>query len=205
MAGVRGQMASPAVSVHPVAIEVEGTQLFLRPLVSEDVQPGYLEWFRDEEVTHFLEVDGKSLTVQDVIGYIEAGQRAKSYFMYAICLKSGGRHIGNLKVGPVNWRHGIADLVVVIGDRTQWGKGYATEAIKLGNRLAFEKYNIRKLSGGMYGSNIGSVKAYTNAGWFVEGRLQNHYVLGGKFEDRIEVSCFNPSYDPRRSWPDENA
>lgn len=109
--------------------------------------------------------------------------------MYAICLKEDGRHIGNLKIGPIEWKHGTSDLVTVIGDREQWGKGFATEAIKLGNKIAFEKYNIRKLSGGMYASNVPSIKAYTNAGWIIEGRLFNHYVHSGKFEDRVIVSA----------------
>ncbi|KAB2914715.1 MAG: GNAT family N-acetyltransferase [Bacteroidetes bacterium] len=174
---------------------MESKNLFVRELVAEDIKESYLDWFKNDEVTKFLEVDGHALTVQDVIRYFEHGRATKTYFMYAICLKETGKHIGNLKVGPIDWKHGLSDLVTVIGDREQWGKGYATEAIKLGNRLAFEKYNIRKLTGGMYASNIGSTKAYTNAGWIIEGRLFNHYVVEGKFEDRIIVSCFNPHFE----------
>lgn len=174
--------------------EVHGPNLFLRELKDSDVCEEYLSWFRDDEVTRFLEVDGKALTVESVKEYIRSGRDSRRYFMYAICLTEG-KHIGNLKVGPIDWKHSLSDLVVVIGDRSQWGKGYATEAIKLGNRLAFENYNLRKLSGGMYASNVGSIKAYTNAGWIIEGRLFNHYVVEGKLEDRVVVSCFNPAFD----------
>ena len=89
-----------------------------------------------------------------------------------------------------------SDLVTVIWDEEYWGKGLATESIKLGNKLAFEKYNIRKLTGGMYSSNIGSVKAYTKAGWIIEATHQNHYIVNGKLEDKIIVSCFNPTFFP---------
>ena len=174
---------------------MESKNLFIRELLADDVKESYIEWFKDEDVTQFLEVDGNSLTVQDVIDYFEYGRKTKKYYMHAICLKETGKHIGNLKVGPIDWKHGLSDLVTVIGDKEQWGKGYATEAIKLGNRIAFEKYNIRKLTGGMYASNIGSTKAYTNAGWIIEGRLFNHYMVDGKFEDRIIVSCFNPHFE----------
>ena len=174
---------------------MESKNLFIRELLESDVKQEYLDWFKDDEVTKFLEVDGKSLSINNVIDYINDGKTSRKYYMYAICLKETGKHIGNLKVGPIDWKHLIADLVTVIGDRDQWGKGYATEAIKIGNKLAFEKYNLRKLNGGMYASNIGSIKAYTNAGWFIEGRLFNHYLVNGKLEDRIIVSCFNPSFD----------
>ena len=170
-------------------------RVFLRELTKEDVTENYLTGFQNENVTAFLEVDGKSLSVEDVIDYMEAGRNSGKYFMYAVCTNEG-KHIGNLKVGPINHKNMTSDLVTVIWDEDYWGKGLATESIKLGNKLAFEKYNIRKLTGGMYSSNIGSVKAYTKAGWIIEATLQNHYMVNGKLEDRIIVSCFNPPFFP---------
>ena len=114
--------------------------------------------------------------------------------MYAVCLIENDQHIGNLKVGPIDNKQKISDLVTVIWNKAYWGKGLASEAIKLGNKLAFEKHNIRKLNGGMYSDNVGSIKAYTRAGWIIEGTLQNHYMHNGKLQDRVIVSCFNPSY-----------
>ena len=84
--------------------------------------------------------------------------------------------------------------MVVIGDKNYWGKGLATEAIKLANKIAFDKYKIRKLSGGMYSDNIASIKCYTKAGWIVEGTLKWHYILNEKVMHRVCVSCFNPNY-----------
>jgi [ribosomal protein S5]-alanine N-acetyltransferase len=170
----------------------EGERLYLRILREEDVNDKYLAWFRDDRVTQFLEA--KNLERQEVLDYIKAGQESRTYFMHAICLKENDKHIGNLKVGPIDRKHMTSDLVVVIGDKQCWGKGLASEAIAIGNRIAFEKYNIRKLSGGMYSDNIGSVKCYVKAGWVIEGRLVGHYTLDGKVLDRICVSCFNPKF-----------
>lgn len=170
-------------------------RVFLRELTKEDVTDNYLKGFQSDNVTAFLEVDGKTLTAEDVVDYMNAGRESGNYFMYAVCTNEG-KHIGNLKVGPIDHKHKTSDLVTVIWDEDYWGKGLATESIKLGNKLAFENHNIRKLTGGMYSSNIGSVKAYTKAGWIVEATLQNHYLLNGKLEDRIIVSCFNPTFFP---------
>ena len=169
-------------------------RIFLRELLEEDVNNDYLEGFKDEHVLEFLEVDGNSLTKEKVLEYIAHGKRTKAYFMYAVCLSENGKQIGNLKVGPIDRKNMLSDLVTVIWDSEQWGKGLATEAIKEGNRLAFNQHNIRKLTGGMYEKNIGSIKAYTKAGWIIEGRLQNHYLVDGKLQDRVIVSCFNPSF-----------
>jgi [ribosomal protein S5]-alanine N-acetyltransferase len=172
-------------------------RLYLRELLHEDVTDNYLSWFRNNEVTSFLEVDGNSLTVKDVTDYIDEGNRTGNYKMFAICLLEGNKHIGNLKVGPINKKHAIADLVCVIGDRSYWGKGLATDAIALGNQLAFDQFNIRKLHGQIYADNIGSVKAYCKAGWIIEGIIQGRYWVDGKPMDQILVSCNNPKYfDP---------
>jgi hypothetical protein len=45
----------------------------------------------------------------------------------------------------------------------------------------------------MYISNIPSIKAYTKAGWLIEGRLKGQYYVDSKKEDRLLVACFNPS------------
>ena len=173
-------------------IVAQGEKIYLRELVEDDVTDRYLSWFRDPQVTEFLEA--RNLTSKDVIDYIRAGKETATYYMFAICSNESGLHVGNLKVGPIERKHMLSDLVTVIGDKNYWGIGLATEAIMLGNELAFSHYGIRKLSAGMYADNIRSIKAYTKAGWVIEAILQGHYLLNGKILDRICVACFNPKY-----------
>ena len=172
-------------------------KITLRTLQHSDIVNEYLNWFKNNEVTNFLEVDGNSLTTKMVTDYIDDGINTGNYFMYAICLAENNKHIGNLKIGPINKKHKIADLVCVIGDRDYWGKGIATEAIALGNVLAFDKYDIRKLHGQIYADNIGSIKAYCKAGWIIEGVIKDRYLVNEKTMDQILVSCHNPkSFNP---------
>ncbi len=169
-------------------------KIYLRELSYSDINSDYLTWFRDDAVTSFLEVQGNALTIEMVQEYIDFGKTSGSYAMYAICLRDGEKHIGNLKVGPINHKHKIADLVCVIGDKSYWGKGLASEAIALGNTIAFENYDIRKLHGQIYADNIGSVKAYCKAGWIIEGVIEGRYLKDGHAMDQILVSCHNPKY-----------
>jgi [ribosomal protein S5]-alanine N-acetyltransferase len=174
----------------------DGGRIMLRPLREEDVDDTYLSWFQDTTVTEFL--DAKRITRDDAVQYMRHGRETRLHFMYAVVAKDTGHHIGNVKIGPIQWSHLISDLVTVIGRREYWGKGYATEAIKLGNKIAFEVYGIRKLSGGIADGNVGSVKAYTSADWVIEGRLEGHHLINGEARDRIIVSCFNPKFFPAR-------
>jgi [ribosomal protein S5]-alanine N-acetyltransferase len=169
-------------------------RVYLRNLTHDDVNEYYLSWFKDNIVTSFLEVDGNTLTKKMVEEYIDLGIESKSYTMQAICLVEDNKHIGNLKIGPINHKHKVSDLVCVIGDKNYWGKGYATDAIMKGNKLAFDNFGIRKLHGQIYADNIGSIKAYCKAGWIIEGVIEARYLVEGKPMDQILVSCNNPEY-----------
>jgi RimJ/RimL family protein N-acetyltransferase len=166
--------------------------IYLRPLADSDVTPRYLEWLRDEQVHSFLEVRGDDLVLDDIKEYISKGPRTGEYYMYAICDAASNLHIGNVKVGPIITAHRVSDLPVVIGDKSYWGKGVATEAIKLGGQTAFDEHGIRKLQGQIYRGNIGSLKAYCRAGWVIEGVIQGRYLVNGEPMDQVIVSCNNP-------------
>ncbi|MBO1513358.1 GNAT family N-acetyltransferase [Metabacillus bambusae] len=175
-----------------MTIYYKGENIYLRELVEKDINDNYLSWFKNENVTEFLEVNNLSFT--EVRDYIEKGKTTNTYFMYAICLIESDKHIGNLKIGPINWKHKTSGMPIVIGDMQAWGKGYASEAINLGKEIAFKKYNIRKLTDGMYSNNIGSLKAFLKAGWHEEARLKDHFLINGEKMDKICICCFNPSF-----------
>jgi RimJ/RimL family protein N-acetyltransferase len=165
-------------------------RIFLRPLTENDIDDRYIAWFADPDVTQFIQ--SRNFSIEESQRYLRDGRLNRSYFLYAICLKETGTHIGNVKIGPINWPHLVSDLVTVIGQKDCWGKGLAAEAIALGSRMAVEEYGLRKLHGAILESNFGSIKAYTRAGWVVEGRLEGHYLVDGAPMDAILVSYFGP-------------
>lgn len=175
--------------------------VYLRPLTEDDFTERYLSWFTDEEFTKYLEA--KNISREDAVGHLRDGKKNNQWFIYAICERENGRHIGNVKIGPIQWRDSVSDLVTVIGEREVWGKGYGRIAIAQAIELAFNELNIRKLSASMVSANIGSLKAYTAAGFAEEARLKNHYM---RFEegrmvlyDKIFIACENKLYDPARA------
>jgi ribosomal-protein-alanine N-acetyltransferase len=171
----------------------EATRIFLRPLEEADIDERYVGWFADGDVTRFIQ--SRNFSTEESRAYLRAGRESGLYHLYAVCLRKTERHIGNLKIGPINRPHGVADLVTVIGDKACWGQGLASEAIELGSRVAFEVYGLRKLHGAILADNSGSIKAYIRGGWTVEGRLRDHYLVAGEPMDAVLVSCFRDQPD----------
>ena len=48
----------------------------------------------------------------------------------------------------------------MIGDKSSWGKGYASEVINVISRYAFRSLNVNKLTAGAISPNIGVIKAF---------------------------------------------
>ncbi len=165
--------------------------VYLRPLVEDDFGDRYLSWFRDREITRFL--FARNITREDAVKHLRDGKETENWYMYAICEVAGGRHIGNIKIGPIDKRNQVSDLITIIGERDVWGKGYAREAIRLAMDIAFKQLGIRKLSASIDLHNVGSVKAYIAAGFFVEASLKDQYrdEATGELSDKVFVSCFN--------------
>jgi RimJ/RimL family protein N-acetyltransferase len=168
--------------------------VFLRLLREDDIDDRYLSWFRDPFITRYLEA--KNITHEEALEHLRYGQKEKLRILYAICTKEDGRHIGNIKIGDINYKAMTSDLVTVVGDRAYWGRGFATAAIKIGVNIAFEKLKLRKLHAGIYNENVGSLKAYTRAGWVVEAKLHQHVLGPNGYCDTILISYFNPAVYP---------
>jgi RimJ/RimL family protein N-acetyltransferase len=168
----------------------------LRPLTEDDFTDRYLAWFRDPQVTRFLEAS--NITRADAIAHLRQGQAGDKWRLYAIC-RDDGLHIGNVKIGPIHRRHSCSDLVTVIGDRTSWGQGYARSAIRMAMEIAFKELKLRKLSASIDSDNLGSIKAYTGAGFTIEARLRDQFMReeDGRLvlSDKVYLACFNPDFD----------
>ena len=164
------------------------SKIHLRDLTENDITEDYLMWFRDQEVTQYL--DAQNLTKQEVLENITKGKKLGVHIMLAIVENESGKHIGNVKIGPINTITKVSDLVTVIGDLSSQGKGYGREAILAGCDYAFDHVGIRKLAGRINVKNIASVKAYMAAGWFIEGILREHDFRNGVPEDVYAVARF---------------
>lgn len=140
---------------------------------------------RDDDVTQFLESGGASYTMDDIKEYVEKVYKSPNDFLFGIFLIETNEHIGNIKIGNINQKHNFAEVGVIIGDKRMWGKGYASESIKLVSKFAFDELNLNKLTAGMYEPNIGSYKAFLNAGFVEVGRYKKHRIFKDKYVDEI--------------------
>jgi ribosomal-protein-alanine N-acetyltransferase len=175
------------------ASEQDEPRVYLRVLGEDEITDEYVGWHNNQAHIRYYSSSGRQFSRELLLEEMRAGRVAKTLLVYGLYFRENGKLIGNLKVGPIT-RHRTSDLPVFIGDVDYLGKGLAVEAIRAGNCVAFDELDIRKLYGGIYRGNVGAVKAYTRAGWVIEGVLEGQYLTDGKAEDSILLACFSPRY-----------
>lgn len=163
---------------------VRGQRLHFREISDADM-PTYHRWMNDPDVTKYLESRFRPWSMEALRKYIAQQWDAATMGLMAVVRSEDNRYIGNIRLSAVNWPHRSAGVGLLIGDADCRGLGYGTEAIQLLSRFAFETLNLRKLSAGVYASNVPSLRAFIKAGFVEEGRQREHWFDNGTYVDGI--------------------
>ncbi|MGQ0535695.1 MAG: GNAT family N-acetyltransferase [Methanobacteriota archaeon] len=183
-----------AAVAAPSELRLRGPRLTLRPVRESDVDGRYLSWMRDPAVVRYLEARFSTPTREGVLSFVRA--QAADPATRFLAMELDARHIGNIKLGPIDRHHGTADVGLLVGEKDCWGRGYGTEAIRLVTDHAFSSLGLRRLTAGCYGRNEGSIKAVLKADWTIEARLRAHYLSDDGPDDRVLLSRFRPGDEP---------
>lgn len=171
---------------------IEGERIYLRRLRAGDVSGDYLQWMNSPEINRYLELRFYQHSMESLHAFVAAMEEDRYNLFTGIFLKDGDRHIGNIKLGPINPYHGHADIGLLIGDRACWGKGYASEAIGILTDFAFNQVGLHRCTAGAYADNEGSSRAFEKCGYAREGILRSHWLVEGKFQDGVCLGKVNP-------------
>ncbi len=179
---------------HDESQQFKAARCYLRLLQPSDIDERYASWFQGSEHMQFYGSSAASSTQEKLREQLANFREEKNNFLYGAFDNETHQCFGNIRLGRINWEHGLSDLVVLIGDPAWLGKGFAPEIIDVGNYIAFEQFGLRKLFGAVMHSNIGSLKSYMKTGWVIEGERKAHYVVNGAIEDVHEVACFRDEW-----------
>jgi ribosomal-protein-alanine N-acetyltransferase len=171
-------------------LETDSISLFvLRP---EHVNERYVSWLNEKDVNQYLESRFQVHDIESVKRFVADCNSRSDTLLFGIRYKAlGDIHVGNIKIGPVDYHHRRAEIGILIGDRNVWGRGVATEAIKLVASFAFSHMLIKKLTAGCYGANLGSKRAFQKAGFYVEGIRERHFVLNEGVDSLILLAMWS--------------
>lgn len=159
-------------------------------LTVERVSDSYVGWLNDPEINQYLESRFAAQDRPSVEAFVSAIAASEKDLFLGIHDLALGRHVGNIKLGPIDRRHGLGEIGIMIGDRAAWGRGVGTRAIALLSEIAAAELGLRKLTAGCYRRNAGSQRAFEKAGFHVEAVRRDHFLCDGQPEDLVLLARF---------------
>ena len=170
---------------------LQGKRIYLRELLPADANGNYFQWMQDPEILQFLESRFQKHSLLNIQNFIESQLKNPVVFFNGIFLNDTDRHIGNIKLGPIDAHHHLGDIGIIIGEKDCWGKGFATEAIALIRDFAFQQLNLHKLTAGCYSNNMASANAFIKVGFQIEGKRKAQYLSGTEWVEGVMMGMIN--------------
>lgn len=173
----------------------EGAVL-LRPFTRRDaVSSAYLRWMNDPQVTRTIGRFDYLLPVSraKLKQYFEDIDTDNTVFLgiHAHAGRGPGtRFVGTLKIYDLDPLARRASLGIMVGERSAWGRGIATAAIRAACRYVFEVLGFGKVTAGYLATNIGIHQAFRKNGFQKEGVLRRQVFFAGKLVDHVMVCKF---------------
>lgn len=178
-----------------MSVFIDGDKIYLRRLLTEDVEGGYSEWFDDSEVCQYNEHHRFTKAKEELISYIKDLSEKRDQLVLAIIDKKTDRHVGNISLQEINYINSSAEIAIIIGDKDVWGKGFGREAYRLMINHGFKALNLNRIACGTSVKNIGLQKIVTSLGFKAEGTRRSAIYKEGVYVDIYEYGLLKSEWE----------
>jgi RimJ/RimL family protein N-acetyltransferase len=97
-------------------------------------------------------------------------------------------HIGNVSLQSINWINRSAEFAIILGEKSWWGQGVATEALQILINHGFNKLNLHRIWSGTAAENIGMLRVFKKLNMEHEGTFKDGVFLNGQY---VNVLCWS--------------
>lgn len=184
---------------------IRGERVFLRTVERSDV-PTFVRWFTDADVLRNLAMRAPmGLAAEEQWFDRMLADQGTARHQFVICLLDGGRPIGTIGLEEVDLVNGTAEFGIAIGEKSEWGKGYGTDATRAICDFGFGELRLERIGLMVYAGNERGRRTYEKAGFTHEATLRRAHFARGEHHDVHVMSLLRDewlSLPHRRSWED---
>lgn len=177
---------------------LEGDKLRIRALEPEDL--GVLYKWENQVELWSLSNTSKPFSKYVLKQYLKTAHLdiyATKQVRFMIEKINNNQCIGAIDLFDYDPKHQRAGVGIVIGEKSEHGKGYATEALRLLVKYGFEIIHLHQLYCNIEASNARSLNLFQKAGFEISGAKKQWNFDGVQWEDELLLQFFNPSKSGR--------
>jgi len=142
--------------------------------IDKDIKK-WVYWLNEKNNSNYTNRRLKKHTIRSQKKFIDSKNKSKNTLLYKIYLNS--EFVGALEVCDIDNFHKTCEIGFFIGDKSNWSKGIATQAVKIAKNIMIKNYKIKKIYGSCYSKNRGSAKVFTKNKFKKIAIFKNYYRL----------------------------
>ncbi len=155
----------------------------------------FVRWGADSEYQRLLDWDpALRFSKKSNRDWLE--KHMDKYFEHAFLIRTleDDRPIGEIGLSIVCWNWRDAYVGIGLGERSHWGKGYGTDAMRVILRYAFMELDLHRVSLDVFEYNLRAVRSYEKCGFVVEGRARALLQREGRRWDVIYMGILKEDW-----------
>ena len=149
---------------------IQGEKVQLRPMTKEEI-PMFYKWASESNATPFWYDEFDDFPNHKIPSFKKFRNDWKDFYFNdsqpekgrCFVILADGKAIGQVNYDKII--NGEVEFDILIADKSNYGKGYGSDALKTLMRYLFEKMNIKKCWIEAISQNPRAIKAYEKAGF----------------------------------------
>lgn len=155
----------------------------------------FFSWIKDKEVIKYsLSIFQKMKSDEDISRWFDKLLVDKSSYKKAIVDMTKKKIIGYAGIADISETNLSGEYFIFIGEKSYHGKGVGTYVTKEIVKQGFENLNLNRIMLTAFEKNISAKKAYSKAGFKMEGIMRQSSYRYGEFYDKILMSILKEEY-----------
>ena len=164
----------------------------LRPVREADIED-YVRWLNDPEVIQYMNIEVGDVTPESERSWYARITEPNSASVY-YAIDVGDKHIGNCGLHQIDYPNRHAQFGIMIGEKKEWDKGYASEASRLIIDFGFKQLGLNRISLQVYAHNTRAQRVYEKLSFAREGILRESYFRDGRYHDTLVMGILKSEW-----------
>jgi RimJ/RimL family protein N-acetyltransferase len=158
----------------------------LSPLRDEDSEVLF-RWINDREL---VELNAPFAPVGEVEHrrWFDAVRKRGDTVIFGIRTIADDELVGSCQLHGIDPRDRSAELQIRVGERSAWGRGYGTEAVRMLVAYGFAELGLSRVQLHAFATNERALRVYERVGFRREGVRRNGAYVAGSFVDVVEMA-----------------
>lgn len=169
------------------------SRIYLRALEPDDYKTS-VHWRNDKEIQSMVGGPSYFVSTEREKKWVADSIFDNNRIVLAICLKKNDKYIGNIMLQDINWINRSGHVPILIGDKEEWSKGFATEARMMMLRFAFFERGLERIYAEILEDNLASIRLHEKCGYKKEGVKRNAVYKNGVFKNIVLMSILKEEF-----------